>query len=293
MNTVTNKTVIFDVPAKVNLFLEVLGKRDDGYHNIHSLFQMVSLYDRLEVTLTESPGIELEIESKVSLSTGPDNLICRAYQLMHKKYDLAGGVKARLLKRIPVAAGLGGGSADAAAMIMALNRLYHLDLTQEEMALRGLEIGSDLPFFFSRGQAIVTGRGEEIFETRLPTDYHIVLVTPKLSFSTAEAYRQLKRVLTKPKQPFSLDSCSTPESLLAKLAKRGNDFESTDAVGAPVFERIRSWLKQSGAQLVRLSGSGPTILGFYNRVPDLRMYEDDYEEDWQIHLVTPVCRPEN
>lgn len=290
---ITNEAVILDVPAKVNLFLEVLGKRDDGYHNIHSLFQMVTLYDTLEVRLSDSPGIELEIESETSLPNGSDNLICRAYNLMQEQYGLKGGVKVKLIKRIPVAAGLGGGSADAASMILALNRLFNINLTQEEMSQRGLEIGSDLPFFFSRGQAIVTGRGEEIQETSLPTDYHIILVTPRLEISTQVAYRQLKRVLTKPKQPFSLDSCSTPESLLSKLAEIGNDFESTEAVKLPIFGLIRRLLEQSGARLVRMSGSGPTMLGFYIEKPDLRMFDDEHGEDWQIHLVTPVCRPEN
>ena len=211
-------------PAKVNLFLEVLGKRPDGYHDINSLFQAVSLYDELVFSITDSPGVTIELTGDTSLPTGDENLVSRAYNIVKGTFNLPRGLHVNLDKQIPIAAGLGGGSADGAAAIIACNLLFDLNLSQARMARLALGVGSDLPFFFSGGQALVGGRGEMVKPTDFPTNYTLVLVTPGQSVSTAEAYDLLKMDLTKPKVPFTLPPCRDVSELIAALLMTGNDF---------------------------------------------------------------------
>ncbi|MBU0984586.1 MAG: 4-(cytidine 5'-diphospho)-2-C-methyl-D-erythritol kinase, partial [candidate division Zixibacteria bacterium] len=212
MKRISTGSVVIGAPAKVNLFLEVLSRREDGYHDINSLFQAVSLFDRLRIRrLPAESGVRLSLDGPDSVPTDERNLVCRAYNLMRDRFDLQDGLEVDLEKNIPVAAGLAGGSADAAATILACSVLFDLQLEYTDMALLGQEIGSDVPFFFSRGQALVTGRGEQITATNFPTDYWLVLVTPNLHISTAESYARLRTGLTKSRVPFTLEGCRTSE----------------------------------------------------------------------------------
>lgn len=184
-------------PAKINLFLKVLGPRADGYHDIFSWFQTISLCDRLEITKINPGKIEITTDAE-NIPTGPDNLIYKAAELFMKETGCRCGFRIKLDKKIPVSAGLGGGSSDAAAFIKAANKLLQTGLTRSDRARIGLEIGSDLPFFFGTGQAEVTGRGEFIADTRFPIDYRLILVTPPLEIRAAEAYQKWKMGLTDP-----------------------------------------------------------------------------------------------
>jgi len=267
-------------PAKVNLFLEVLNRRPDGYHNINSLFQAVSLYDRLEFAVTDRPEVSVDLTGSApgeQVPTGEDNLICRAYQLMKREFDLTRGLRVVLDKQIPVAAGLGGGSADGAAAIMACNRLFELGLSRARMAQLSSEIGSDLPFFFSGGQALVSGRGEVVTPVELPTDYSMVLVNPGHEVPTAEAYRRLKMDLTNNRRAFTLPPCRDVREFIAALRKTGNDFEQVLGASYPDLDRIRDVLLQAGAVLTRLSGSGPTVFAVFIDRP---APEGDATYDW-------------
>jgi 4-diphosphocytidyl-2-C-methyl-D-erythritol kinase len=278
-------------PAKVNLFLEVLSKRSDGYHNINSLFQAVSLYDRLEFTINDKPGVKLELIGCDDVAKGENNLVCRAYNIMRGQFNLQQGLDVRLDKQIPVAAGLGGGSADGAAAILACNLLFDLKLTRSRMAGLSLEIGSDLPFFFSGGQALVSGRGEVVEPLEVPTDYTIVLANPGWSVSTAEAYRLLKMDLTKRRDQYTLPPCRDVSELFEALRQTGNDFEEVLGASYPVLDRIRNVLLQAGAVLTRLSGSGPTMFGLFVNAPGL---EQDTTYDWgcwRLFTVKPITWP--
>lgn len=282
------RTIYVDAPAKINLFLEVLGKRPDGYHEINSLLQAVSVFDRLTVTLSDRPGVSLTVENGAGLSTGPDNLVCRAYELMRREFGLKTGLAVKLEKDIPVAAGLAGGSTDAAATIAACSILNELDLDREAMARLGARIGSDVPFFFSGGQALVTGRGEIITETDFPTDYHLVLVTPDLEISTAEAYAGLRMDLTKSKNPFRLPCCRAVEDYLKSLGRTGNDFEAGHLKSHPVLGKIKDELLKRGAALARMSGSGPTMFGVFTGVPDIEVEINKRRGDWRFLTVAPI-----
>src|SRR5947209_6051624 len=153
--------VVVWAPAKVNLYLEVLAKRPDGYHELETLLVAVSLFDTLVFRDLPSPELRLRCNVR-SLSTGPDNLIVRAARLLQQHARCARGADVRLVKRIPLAAGLAGGSTDAAATLAGLNRLWRLGLTQAELALLGAELGSDVAFFFATPAAWCTGRGEQV-----------------------------------------------------------------------------------------------------------------------------------
>jgi len=275
-------------PAKVNLFLEVLGKRPDGYHNINSLFQAVSLYDHLEFTVTNKPGVTIDLAGKVNLPVGEENLVCRAYNTVKDTFNLPRGLHVNLDKQIPIAAGLGGGSADGAATIIACNLLFNLNLSQTQMARLALEVGSDLPFFFSGGQALVGGRGEMVKPAAFPTNYTLVLVTPGQSVSTAKAYDLLKMDLTKPKVPFTLPPCRDVNELIAALLMTGNDFEDVLGASYPDSDRIRDVLFGAGAVLARLSGSGPTMFGLFIDVPELGRDATCGRDCWRLFTVKPI-----
>src|SRR6185437_5990973 len=171
-------------PAKVNLFLEVLARRSDGYHELATLMLAVSLYDTLEFTEEPTGATALHCDHP-SLSTGPDNLICRAVELVRRESGRSDGVGIRLWKRIPMAAGLAGGSSDAAATLAGLNCLWHLGWDCGRLARLGAELGSDVSFFFAAPSAWCTGRGERIEPMRLGRTLDFVLVSPAVGLSTA------------------------------------------------------------------------------------------------------------
>ena len=285
---ITKESLEIKTPAKINLFLDVLNKREDGFHNINSLFQAISIYDILKFEFISSPEIRLKIKGNNELPLDNDNLIVKAYNLLKDKFDLKSGIKVELEKNIPIAAGLAGGSADAAAVILACNILFDLELTYEAMAGLGLQIGSDIPFFFSSGQGLVTGRGEIIENSDFPTDYELIVVKPDISISTAESYRLLKRGLTKHKNPFKLGTCRTVDRYVMFLKRAGNDFEEVHLLSYQEIRKIKDGLLLAGAVLARMSGSGPCVFGIFDKIPDemdVRIFD---RSDWQIFRCKPV-----
>jgi 4-diphosphocytidyl-2-C-methyl-D-erythritol kinase len=185
-------------PAKVNLYLEVLGKRPDGYHDIASVLAAVSLYDTLVFKEENSGAVALRCDH-AGLSIGPDNLVLRAARLLQARTGCLRGASIRLVKRIPMAAGLGGGSSDAAATLAGLNRLWQLGLADQELAALGAELGSDVPFFFATPAAWCSGRGEQVRPLRPGRTLLLVLLCPPRGLATAEVYR----AVTVPNQPVS------------------------------------------------------------------------------------------
>lgn len=276
-------------PAKINLFLEVLRKRPDGFHDINSLFQAVSLYDELNIRrLPGQPECLLELPDQSSLSTGADNLICRAYDLVKERFKLTDGLRVELKKQIPIAAGLGGGSSNAASTLLAISIMCELGLDYPALADLSAEIGSDIPFFFSGGQALVTGRGEVVNPTDYPVDYWVVLVTPEVALTTAASYAALSLTLTSNRKPFSFQRCGTALKLIDSLGPAGNDFEKVHFKTYPELISIRDELLQSGALLVRLSGSGPTVFGLFTDEPTDQSRRLNGHRFWQVTIAQPV-----
>ena len=256
------KSVQIAAPAKINLFLKVMGKRPDGYHDIFSWFQALDLVDRLEIEIADHSDIEIILDDP-DVPTGPDNLISMAAQALREATGLRMGFRVRLTKAIPVGAGLGGGSSDAAAFIKGVNRLLSLALTRQQMAQIGLRAGSDVPFFFGRGQAEVTGRGEAVKDIGLPTDYEVVLVTPRFQIRAAEAYRKVNLDLTDTVHAITLPERLQVDALIGVISKMANDLERGLLLSYPVLDRVKRVLVRTGADIVRLSGSGPTVFALY------------------------------
>nr|MBN2278847.1 4-(cytidine 5'-diphospho)-2-C-methyl-D-erythritol kinase [candidate division Zixibacteria bacterium] len=280
-------------PAKINLFLRVLGRRADQYHNIYSWFQAVSLYDILTFENTSIPGIKLktigEYGDRIPVDDG--NLIIRTARFIFREYRLGSGLKINLTKNIPVAAGMGGGSSDSAATIFAINQMYDLDLSVSDMKSLGAKFGSDIPFFFSGGQAEVTGRGEIIDEIKLPLDYAIVLVIPNIAISTTASYAGLKMALTGRRDDVKLPEPKGFSDLVHLIRGVGNDFEENHFQNYPVLNKIRAVLTDCGSILTRMSGSGPTVFGLFEKMPEKEDLNRLQKDDWKIYPVFPTAWP--
>jgi len=252
-------------PAKINWSLHVSGKRDDGYHDILSLMQCITLSDSL--VFEHSDALEVITGAPVPLS---DNLVHKAMMLLKERSGARGGVRITLKKEIPMAAGLGGGSSDAAAALIGLNRLWNLGLTQHKLAEMGEVLGSDVPFFFHGPAAAARGRGEIVSPVRLERSHALLLVKPPVEVSTAWAYAQLDqessvRVLTKKDNNIKL-LCQALErgDFLLLSSIRRNDLEPLVIRRFPVIAGIKEKLLDSGAFFSSMSGSGPTVFGVFD-----------------------------
>lgn len=249
------------VPAKINLYLRVLGKRDDGYHEIESLMQAVDIYD--ELTLERSDTIEITCDDP-SLSRDESNLAFKAASVLRDRFHFP-GAKIDLAKRIPSGAGLGGGSADAAFVIRGLCSLYGLAPEPDEILKIAAGIGSDVPFFLSGGQAQVTGRGEIVRSIRLPDQYDIIVIVPPIKTSTAEIYNNIRIGLTKENKPVLFEK-RTGVSRFNKLVKRfSNDLEEAVLRKFPELAELKEILMESGAACSSMTGSGSAFFGLFFR----------------------------
>jgi 4-diphosphocytidyl-2-C-methyl-D-erythritol kinase len=249
--------VVVWAPAKVNLFLEVLAKRPDGYHEIATLLVAVSLYDTLEFKEEGSGQVQLRCDEP-SLSTGADNLICRAAELLRQHTGCRRGAHVRLLKRIPLAAGLAGGSTDAAAALAGLNRLWRLGVTDRELAEWSAELGSDVPFFFATPAAWCTGRGEWVTPAPLGKPLHLVVASPPVGLATADVYRGV----TVPGQP--LDGGAVRRALAdgtVEAVGRGlhNRLQPVAERLCPAVAEVRARLERLGPAGHLMSGSGSSL----------------------------------
>ncbi|MBN1825118.1 MAG: 4-(cytidine 5'-diphospho)-2-C-methyl-D-erythritol kinase [Candidatus Eisenbacteria bacterium] len=252
--------------AKVNLFLEVLGERTDGYHEIETVMQSVSIRDRIDMEEKEE-GIEVVAEG-AGVPSGEENLAHRAATLLRREAGVRAGCSIRIRKGIPAAAGLGGGSGDAAAVLAGLHRLWRLDWPRERLAALGATIGSDVPFFLWGGAALCTGRGEIVEPLpSLSQRHRFLIVTPPFQVSTRFIYNELNRyALTRPKV-WSKVKCvhglgSDPECMLHRLWNR------LEEVAFSARPSLREWadrMERLGCSRVLLSGSGPTLFGLLPR----------------------------
>jgi 4-diphosphocytidyl-2-C-methyl-D-erythritol kinase len=252
-------------PAKVNLTLRVLGRRTDGYHDIESLVQKISIYDRITLSDRDEPGIHLTC-SDPSLSTGPDNLAHLAAQLiMEGSPTQEKGISIHLDKTIPHGAGLGGGSSDAASVLMGLNTLWKLSRTREELAEFAQEIGSDVPLFLHPSPSLITGRGEKVEPSPILINATYVVVFPGFSVSTQWAYSNFR--LTKEPDKYTLSGLyRTGKEVLPPDQWQNllvNDLEEAVTTRHPEIGRCKEDLLRAGASASLMSGSGSTVFGLF------------------------------
>jgi len=244
-------------PAKVNLRLEILKKRDDGYHEIRTVFQKISLHDTLYFSLRKRKGISITTDNP-DLPVGKTNLVHRAGHAFFQRAAYRGGLDVHIHKRIPLGAGLGGGSSNAAATLKALCQLLGSDLSHREMLELGLTIGADVPFFLRDGSAIATGVGEKLEKVTLPVLWY-VLIYPNFEVSTRWAYQNSE--LTKNRFRLKIQKfLTTPCGILSILH---NDLERVVSRTFPEIELMKGMLRSSGAMGTMVTGSGPTVFGLY------------------------------
>ena len=275
-------------PAKINLFLEVLKKRDDGYHEILSLIQAVDLCDELVLQKKET-GVVISCDYP-DCPTDESNLAFKAASMLLEEETTKEGVSIHIKKKIPISAGLGGGSSNAAATLKGINRLFELELPDKKLHDLASRIGSDVPFFLYSGQALVKGRGEKIKPINIMyRDYWLVLVCPGFEVSTRWAYQNVKISLTKERKEINLENLENGSVFFKALRSFRNDLEEVVSKRYPVVQKIKEILENSGALKSSMSGSGPTVYGVFDRKPQAEeVTKKLLRGDWQIFLTQPI-----
>jgi 4-diphosphocytidyl-2-C-methyl-D-erythritol kinase len=246
--------------AKVNLGLEVLARRLDGYHELRTILQTIDFYDRLSFELAGT-GIDLLV-SDPDLPSGDGNLIVHAARTLAEQTGLSQGTRIVLEKNIPPGRGLGGGSADAAMTLLALNDLWGVGLSEAELLRVAARIGMDVPFFLLGGTALGVGRGDEVYPLLCQCEVPIVLILPDFAISTADAYRNLiltKRETSLKIQAFALSGLGGRDELLSLV----NDLESTTKECSPAIHEYKETLVRLGAAVSLMSGSGSSVYGIF------------------------------
>lgn len=283
-------------PAKINLDLRVLGRRPDGFHELDTTFVAVDLYDHLrfvrcegECRLVLSPDSEASV-TPADFPLDGRNLILRAVRLWEKVTGVRIGVEITVTKAIPSAAGLGGGSADAAATLWAINHLFGVQKADAELGRLGASLGSDVPFFLGSATARAGGRGEVLDPIDLYRDWWAVLLCPPYRASTPEVYAGLS--LTELVRNSRFDVRSDEEGFFAALRRSHNDLEEVVVRRIPALIALRDGLLANGAEHAAVSGSGPTVFGVFRRPPDqsvLGRLKALGDSDLRICVVRPVA----
>jgi 4-diphosphocytidyl-2-C-methyl-D-erythritol kinase len=271
-------------PAKINWFLTVIGKRDDGYHEIQSLIQKITLYDVLRFSPISE---EAAASDNIILETGApiaaeQNLVYKAAMRLKSRYGVEKGAVIRLEKNIPMGAGLGGGSSDAASALQGLNELWSLGLTADELCLTAEEIGSDVPFFLSGPLSYVYGRGEKLVPRKALRPMDLLLVKPTFEVSTAWVYKNFA-ILTK-----KVGKVNNIEHFIRNIERAelngitgdlSNDLELVTVSSFPVIAEIKEKLRRQGAVFSLMSGSGSTVFGVFESrrlAEQASLYFNDY-----------------
>ncbi|MBI4822842.1 MAG: 4-(cytidine 5'-diphospho)-2-C-methyl-D-erythritol kinase [Nitrospirae bacterium] len=267
-------------PAKINWFLFVKGKRQDGYHDILSLVQCISLYDSL--TLEESAqtdDIEVITDSPIPYR---ENLVYKAAIALKERASIEKGARITLKKDIPISAGLGGGSSDAAYTLMGLNKLWRLSLNKMEIYELAISLGSDVPFFLDGYCALIEGRGEKVTPTPLQAFHTLLLLKPNIEVSSSSAYSDLGSLeLTKPAGNIKLliQILDTGDFSSLKSVAR-NDLENPVIRRHPILKEMKERLEESGAVFSAMSGSGPTVFGVFNDPKDAERARNAIPAHW-------------
>ena len=249
--------------AKINLGLDVLGRRENGYHDVRMVMQSVYLYDEVRIEKTEAPGISLAANLSF-LPTGEGNIAYKAAQLLIDEFHITDGIRITLNKHIPVAAGLAGGSSNAAAVLFGMNRMFHLGLTREELMARGVRLGADVPYCIMRGTVLAEGIGEELSVLPAMPKCTVLIAKPPVSVSTKVVYEALdaKEIVEHPDIDGIIDGLEK-HSLKQVAACMGNVLEDVTIPMHPVIEQIKGEMKEAGALNAMMSGSGPTVFGLF------------------------------
>jgi len=287
-------SITLKAPAKINLFLRVLGRRPDGYHTIETLFEKIDLFDRISLK-KDGDGISVCSDDK-RVPSGRENIAFRAAELLRDKHNLSLDVKIEIEKSIPIGAGLGGGSSDAAAVLIGIDKLYNIGLTSQELELLAKELGADVPFFVSnKTWAVGRERGDKIEAIDTNMSLWHILIVPPFSILSKDAYEWTDKRVTKEAPPdinkalFSIRRSDT--TLLGKNlynTLEGISLEKTD-----LLNRLKKRLIECGAKGALISGSGPVLFGIAEGKKEVKRLKEEIEKteremkEWQI-IITPT-----
>jgi 4-diphosphocytidyl-2-C-methyl-D-erythritol kinase len=254
--------------AKINLGLQILRKRPDGYHEVRTVLQSIALHDRLSLRRTRTPGIQFSSNEPAIDSV--NNLVVRAIEVFQRETGVRGGLRATLEKSIPLGSGLGGGSSNAATTLLGLARLFGLDLRGSDLLHWAGQLGSDVPFFLLGGTALGIARGSEVYPMEEPPKRHVLLGIPSNGISTMEAYARLSLQLTNTHSESMIPRfCSGFWASLERQKLQGNDFEPAFFEQFPKLKKVKvDWLA-AGAVAAGLTGSGSALFGLFNQKREL------------------------
>ena len=283
--------------AKINLGLDVLRRKEDGYHEVKMIMQTINLHDQIHMKKIEEEEIRVRT-NLYYLPTNENNLVYKAAKMLKDEFNLPGGISINLKKVIPVAAGMAGGSSDAAAVLFGMNKMYGLKLSMQELKDRGVKLGADVPYCIMRGTALAEGIGEKL--TKLPAmpKCHILIAKPPINVSTKFVYENLHANDLKPEDhpPVDIQLEALKEGNLEKLvANMGNVLERVTVPAYPVIDEIKQLMVDAGAMGAMMSGSGPTVFGIFESYAKAKEAYEKIEQSGlskQIYLTTPYNQKE-
>lgn len=250
--------------AKINLGLDVVRRREDGYHEVRMIMQTIHLYDRLDITKTKEKDIKIQTNLSF-LPVNENNLVYKAGKLLMDEFGITDGVSVKLDKRIPVAAGMAGGSTDAAAMLFGMNRIFGLGLSKKQLMERGVKIGADVPYCIMRGTALAEGIGEQLSALPPMVKCPVLIAKPQISVSTKFVYQNLKLddETVHPDIDRLIGDIKAKD--LACIAEHmGNVLETVTIPNYPIIDEIKKHMTAHGAVGAMMSGSGPTVFGLFD-----------------------------
>ncbi|WP_455721463.1 4-(cytidine 5'-diphospho)-2-C-methyl-D-erythritol kinase [Agathobacter sp.] len=250
--------------AKINLGLDVVRRREDGYHEVRMIMQTIHLYDRLDITKTKEKDIKIQTNLSF-LPVNENNLVYKAGRLLMDEFGITDGVSVKLDKRIPVAAGMAGGSTDAAAMLFGMNRIFGLGLSKKQLMERGVKIGADVPYCIMRGTALAEGIGEELSALPPMVKCPVLIAKPQISVSTKFVYQNLKLDDDTIHPDIDRLIGDIKAKNLHSIAEHmGNVLETVTIPNYPVIDEIKKHMTAQGAVGAMMSGSGPTVFGLFD-----------------------------
>jgi 4-diphosphocytidyl-2-C-methyl-D-erythritol kinase len=258
--------------AKINLMLRVKNRNSDGYHSVDTILQSVELHDLLTFRFSKNPNLRIELDTGLSgLASDNTNLIYKAIQAFHKIHAIQAKIEVRVQKNIPVGSGLGGGSSNAAATLIALSRYFNWPFARQELVEIAQRLGTDVAFFLYGGTARGIGRGDEITPLQDATRHHVLIVDPGFTCSTAEIYRKFDQagLLTENVNFIKILNDPGPESYRAIVSQIGNDLEKVVFAMYPELDSNKKRLLETGAVAAALTGSGSTVYGLFVKASDL------------------------
>ena len=255
--------ILLKALAKINLGLDVVRRREDGYHEVRMIMQTIHLFDQLSIEKSREPGIHISTNLSF-LPVNENNLVYKAGMLLMDEFHISDGVDVNLVKRIPVAAGMAGGSTDAAAMLYGLNQMFDLGLSRQELMDRGVKIGADVPYCLMRGTALAEGIGEDLTQLPPMVKCPVLIAKPQISVSTKFVYQNLKLG----ENTIHPDIDQLQKDIIAKdldavASHMGNVLETVTIPEYPIIADIKEQMMRSGAVNAMMSGSGPTVFGLF------------------------------